>query len=654
MKRLAKIFKSSLTYKVLVPIIAVMLIAAAIILPIAQVGINNLRASTIKERLSLISNTIEESLISRQLLTLSNMISLSGTARIKKALSDNDLEEGKDTLVAVKKSFSQLEGGDKINFELHDADGKLFASTVASDKIMKDLSDRWSIEEMKKTKKPFISIDYGEDGLIIRASAPIVEDRKYLGSIEMTERIDYSIKSAAKKLGVIYLVNIYPEYNKYVTRLGTDMKFNGGLVINSEDIDMALLDEITKVNLNKDDEYKIVAGSFVVPLNIKTSLGVPIGTIYLAEPADHLFKLTQTATQLSIRVIMMFVASYLVIAIAVFFILANGVLGPMKSFNKLLKDLSEGDGDLTKRLEISKIDEIGTAGSLIDDFIIRIQSTVSLAVDVANETSTSGEELSTTALQLSNNIEDQLKIVAKTEELVSDVGKNLDVTEECAIITTEDLENTRKILDGFVGSLRELVVNVNNENEKQSEVSSKMDDVKTHVKEITAVLSVISDIADQTNLLALNASIEAARAGEHGKGFAVVADEVRKLAERTQASLGNINKMAKLIVSSVNDAFSLVNLSSEGIKNVASDADKLIISGDETIVRLRKSTEVSSDVVKKTTYIAMKTKNLIDVMNELVDLSRNNQEAGQNVKLVSEHLAERSSSLSNVLGKFKI
>ena len=112
--------------------------------------------------------------------------------------------------------------------------------------------------------------------------------------------------------------------------------------------------------------------------------------------------------------------------------------------------------------------------------------------------------------------------------------------------------------------------------------------------------------------------------------------------------------MAKMIIESVNDAFKLVETSSNGIRNVAQDAGELITEGDNTVERLHKATDISSDVVKKTTYIATKTKNLIEVMHNLVEISQNNEEAGKNVRIVSEHLAERSSSLNSVLSKFRV
>ena len=131
-----------------------------------------------------------------------------------------------------------------------------------------------------------------------------------------------------------------------------------------------------------------------------------------------------------------------------------------------------------------------------------------------------------------------------------------------------------------------------------AELSNDVGSLTNNVREIRAVLSVISDIADQTNLLALNAAIEAARAGEHGRGFAVVADEVRKLAERTQKSLGETNASVSMIVQSVEQIGSTMEGVSEGLTSMASKSSLL---SDEMEVLVEESQTTSSQLQAQST-----------------------------------------------------
>ncbi len=379
-----------------------------------------------------------------------------------------------------------------------------------------------------------------------------------------------------------------------------------------------------------------------------------MGTLYLATPAENIFAIVNKASGVAIQLLSVFILAFIISTIIIMMLFAVNVIKPVKHLADVLKDLSEGDGNLRTRLNFTSIDEFGRSAGYVDKFIEKIQQTIVVAIDASTETSSASEELSSTSYELSSTISEQMQLVSNTEDLISDIGKNLDVTEEKAISTTEDLEETRKIFNSFVESLNILVASVNEENEQQKIVSDKMNEVTDRVREITTVLTIISEIADQTNLLALNASIEAARAGEHGKGFAVVADEVRKLAERTQDSLDSINKMAKMVIQSVDETYNLVEKSSDGIREVANSAGKLIEEGNEAVIRLTNSTEVSSDVVKKTSYIAVKVKDLIEGAHTLVDLSSNNKVASENVSQVSEHLAFKAGELNKVLGKFQV
>ena len=674
MESLKKIL-NSVVGKMLFPQIAVIVISVVIILIFSIRGVNALSERTLLRELENVKKGVEGAMNNNLTLIATNVNTIAGTETLISALRDNNVDEIQAEVDLLKTSMTEISRGisgdsaiSTINFRVLDNKGKIIASSAIYNRRGQDQSQRWSFKSMGAESGFLTTVDYGRPGVVIRSISPILDNqRNFLGVLESVESLYDSIASYAASHDLKYVVTVKEKYNDKATNIVNKLYINKDLIVNIDQIqkDLSIVTNAADAGLNDNMDYLIVNDYIFIPIKVysnpktsnKSMLNLEpeqIGTVYIIEDGNKVFSIVEDSISILQRVLVTFFISFILSSIAILILLVSNILRPLRVLTRTLRDLSEGDGDLSTRLDTGRKDEFGVATRYVDLFIEKIHDTVSVAFDASSETSSSSEELSSTAMELSSNISQQLQLVADSDALVMDIGKNLDTTEERAISTTEDLEETKKVLDKFVLSLGELVDNVVRENEQQGIVSEKMIEVTERVKEITAVLNVISEIADQTNLLALNASIEAARAGEHGKGFSVVAEEVRKLAERTQESLGNINKMAKMINQSVDDAYKLVSQSFIGIKHVAEAATGLIEEGNETAKRLTASTEVSSDVVSKASFIAVRVKDLIKITEKLIELSSNNQIAGNNVKTVSEHLATRSTDLNHVLGKFKI
>ncbi len=668
-------FRRSVALKVLVPQVLIVIVALVVVIIVSVVGINKMSEDAIKREINMLSMQVNAEIGNRQRLLESNVMTLINYPSLINAMENNDWNSVEAIVKSVKGGLDNIKkvndghnAVSPVNIRVTDKNGNVIASSASYNIKGQSHANRWSFKKMSADSGFLSTIDYGDPGILIRTMAPVVKDGKMLGTIEMLENVNDTLAGYAMRNNFKYMICLEKSLlGEAGGAIKDKLYFNDDLITNPDDVkqETRLVEAVTKGNLTKDSNYLLAINHFFVPISLSTTpktSGVNIGetsprrigTIYFATPEENVLKVVDSARLVALELLAAFLFSFIISTILVALILGINVLKPLKSLAVALRDLSEGDGNLRIRLGFKSIDEFGRAAGYVDKFIERIQQTIVVAVDASTETSSASEELSSTSYELSSTIAEQMQLVSDTEELISDIGKNLDITEERAISTTEDLEETREIFNHFVESLSSLVASVNEENEQQKIVSDKMNEVTDRVKEITAVLTIISEIADQTNLLALNASIEAARAGEHGKGFAVVADEVRKLAERTQDSLDNINKMAKMIIQSVEETYLLVEKSSDGIREVSNSAGKLIEEGNEAVVRLTNSAEVSSDVVKKTSYIAVKVKSLIEGAHTLVDLSSNNKVAGENVSQVSEHLAFKSGELNKVLGKFQV
>jgi len=329
------------------------------------------------------------------------------------------------------------------------------------------------------------------------------------------------------------------------------------------------------------------------------------------------------------------------------------VAKPLQTMVEVASDLAHGEGDLTARLAMKRSDEIGEASGFIDSFIEKVQHSVITAKETATETAVASQELSHIAANLSNTVQKQAQIVSEGAALTQEVGQNLDLTEEMAINTTETIEATRGVMTQFVSNLNLAGTVIIDEADKQRQMAARMQELSANAGKIREVLEIISDIADQTNLLALNASIEAARAGELGRGFAVVADEVRQLAAKTQSSLTQINQSVTTVVSGVENMYGETEESSRRMVSIAESTRGLIATAGDSGERLSRAVSISSDLVKKSTFIATRTKQLMEQMLMMSQVAEQNRSVAHEVEDVSSAMAAKSEGLRDNLGRFK-
>jgi methyl-accepting chemotaxis protein len=250
-------------------------------------------------------------------------------------------------------------------------------------------------------------------------------------------------------------------------------------------------------------------------------------------------------------------------------VLGRRVVNKLHLLIAALNDLAAGDGDLTKRVQLTSRDEIGDMAAAVNRFVDKLQPIVREAGDVAQRT---GLEIGAMSLRNAgadaaaqsqrDEVAQSLQALSQMADAAQSESRAMqDALRQVVDIRQATDENTRT--SAQVGSLIEALAG-------QVETGAQViERLAQQSEQIEVVLEVIHGIAEQTNLLALNAAIEAARAGEMGRGFAVVADEVRALASKTQSSTGDIQAHIGALQQGAREAVAAIGLAgrqaSEGL-----------------------------------------------------------------------------------------
>ena len=287
----------------------------------------------------------------------------------------------------------------------------------------------------------------------------------------------------------------------------------------------------------------------------------------------------------------------LLLVIAVAYWLSHSLLKPIQEMSDHIEALSEGRGDLKKKLVIRNNDEIAELERRFNKFIDKIYSIVNnvsastrVIGDATNSVSNSVEK---TKWGVSQQQEDSRAVNASLEELTASVQSIATSTSEARDASNDAYQEINQGMQ-VTETTVQVIEHLSDEVTQATKVIERLNEQSDA---ISKVLEVIHGIAEQTNLLALNAAIEAARAGDAGRGFSVVADEVRNLAVRTQSSTQQIHEIISELQSQARNSVTVMNASKE-------TADKGVSQVKQTGEYFQRITEAISILTDMNNHIA--------------------------------------------------
>lgn len=340
---------------------------------------------------------------------------------------------------------------------------------------------------------------------------------------------------------------------------------------------------------------------------------------------------------------------------------------PVEKTAAVLKDIAEGEGDLTKRLQITTKDETCEMAHWFNTFMSHLQEIIKSVAENTTALSASAEELSTVSNSMAQEAE-SLHGEADCAALSStDLAKQLTTISGGSDEMSSAVSTVAAAIEEMTASLNEVAQNC----EKGSAIADEADkktkavgDVMNKLGEasgsITRVIEVINDIADQTNLLALNATIEAASAGEAGKGFAVVANEVKQLAKQSAEATQSIN-------SQISDMQNRISQAVESVQEISQVVEEMKHISSSIAAAVEQQSSTTTEISRSVSGANSAAENIATGIGQTDSHSRHISESFEKVRESSQHtasgavetqassqeLARLSSELEKLVKKFR-
>jgi methyl-accepting chemotaxis protein len=495
----------------------------------------------------------------------------------------------------------------------------------------------------------------------LRAGCPVMREGKAVGVV--------TVGISLSELDFVDRVKAFTGHDVTVfekdTRLTTTIMRDGKRVVGTKMENPAVIDAV----LNRGGEFvaaNVIAGKAYQTAYwpIRDPNGKVSGMFFVGKPLDVI-----NTAKTNVTVAILGVAAVLAgVMIVLSWVLVRGITRPLHRMISMLKDVAEGDGDLTSRLQDTSGTETQDLAESFNKFVSQVHGIIKDVASHAVHMNSSSEGLLSLAGSLRSTSETMdaksNTVAAAVEEMSSNMNTVASTMEEFTVNigtvadSTEQMNSTISEISMNTGKAKNItgkaVLSAN-------DASLRVNELGSAALEINKVTETITAISSQTNLLALNATIEAARAGEAGRGFAVVANEIKELALQTSRATEEIREKIKGIQNVAGMTAQEIRQISDVIRDVDDIVTTIAAAVEEQSVSTREITDnlaqASAGVQEINVNVSQADAVVRDVARDVTDVSSMAGTLSADAEAVlgsSRSLSGVASTLSSLVGKFKV